>query len=157
MHIFILCMWKCYRKNHIWSSTNYARESVIAKITFEVSRIFCDLSSNVLFVISAMRCFIRTSDLFILLNFFCMNSNTYTFRAILFFYLKECFVSYRFHNIFILCAWKCYRKNHIWSFTNLLSAKTYKLIHTFDSQMSQILWLPILRLQMCPKREHICL
>ena len=28
----------------------YAHESVIAKITFEVSRIFCDLSSNVLFV-----------------------------------------------------------------------------------------------------------
>ena len=45
-----LCTWKCYRQNHIWISTNYARESVIAKITFEVSRIFCDLSSNVLFV-----------------------------------------------------------------------------------------------------------
>ena len=89
-------------------------------------------------------------------NLFCMISNTYTFRAILFFYLKECFVSSRFHNIFILCMWKCYRKNHIWSFTNLLSAKTYKLIHTFDSQMSQTLWLPILRLQMFPKREHIC-
>ena len=29
---------------------SFARESVIAKITFEVSRIFCDLSSNVLFV-----------------------------------------------------------------------------------------------------------
>ena len=51
---------------------------------------------------------------------------------------------------------KCDFCDNIWSFTNLLSAKTYKLIHTFDSQMSQILWLPILRLQMCPKKEHVC-
>ena len=37
---------------HSYISLYYARESVIAKITFEVSRIFCDLSSNVLFVIN---------------------------------------------------------------------------------------------------------
>ena len=49
-----LCTGKCYRQNHIWISTNYARESVIAKITFEVSRIFCDLPDFIIIYLYIM-------------------------------------------------------------------------------------------------------